>query len=132
MIILTENFKLIGLMMGLYLISYIINTLLGVYHNINVLKEMFDKNKLIEGGIKAGIILITSLLLTLSVSILPLAINELGIEVSQETLNGISITTICVVMVTAILKYLKDALKKFYEILGCGKTDTNNEEKTDT
>lgn len=127
-----ENFKLIGLMMILYLISYIINTLLGIYNNTNLLKEMFDRNKLIDGSIKAGIILIASTFFTFSISTLPILINELGIEISQEALDGISITSICIIMVTSILKYLKDALQKFYNIIifNDNKDSTNKETNT--
>lgn len=112
------NLMLIGILVLMYLGSLALNTLLGTYHSISNLKETFAKEKLISGLIRGGIVLLGSLGITVLISLLPEILAAFGIAAEATLIEGISIAAIAGVMGSTILRYLGDALKKFYTILG--------------
>lgn len=114
---LLENLRLMGILALLFVLSFTTNTLLGVYYQIRLVKEKFSKEKLFEGLAKGGIILVAGLFITLSLSLLPFGLTEIGITLDETLLEGVNITAVCGVIVTGTIRYLKDALTKFYSIL---------------
>lgn len=123
---LLNNVMLIGILTIMFLGSVLLNTLLGTYHNISQLKTEFSKEKLISGLVKSGIVLIGALALTAFVSLLPEVLAAFGIAADSTLIEGISVAAIGGVMGSTIVRYLGDALKKFYVILGY-----KNEEEVD-
>ena len=121
---LLENLKLMGILALLFVLSFTTNTILGTYYQVNLLKEQFSKEKFFKGLAKGAIILIAGLFITLSLSLLPFGLNEIGITLDEAVLEGVNITAVCGVVVTGTVRYLKDALNKFYSIL----THVNTEE----
>lgn len=115
---LLNNLMLIAILVLMYLGSLILNTLLGTYHSISNLKETFTKEKLISGLIRGGIVLLGSLGITVLISLLPEVLAIFGIAAEATLIEGISIAAIAGVMGSTILRYLGDAIKKFYTILG--------------
>lgn len=113
-----NNLALVGMLTVMYLGSVVLNTLLGVYNNISQLKDEFSKEKLINGLVKSGIALIGSLGITLFITLLPQILTYFGIAADSVVIESISVAAIAGVMGSSILKYLSDALKKFYTILG--------------
>lgn len=114
---LLNNLQLMGILIAMYVGAFGANTLLGIYSNLAQAKEQFSKEKLIQGLIKGVIVLIGSLAITVIISLLPDTLTALGITVEDGMLEGISMVAIAGVMVTTILRYLKDAMSKFYAIL---------------
>lgn len=114
---LLNNLQLMGILIAMYVGAFGANTLLGIYSNLAQAKEQFSKEKLIQGLIKGVIVLIGSLAITIIISLLPDTLTTLGISVEDGMLEGISMVAIAGVMVTTILRYLKDAMSKFYAIL---------------
>lgn len=114
---LLNNLRLMGILIAMYVGSFGANVLLGLYENISLAKEEFSKEKLINGLCKGGIVLLGSLLITIIISLLPDTLAAIGITVEEGMLDGISIVAIAGVMVSTILRYLKDAIGKFYTIL---------------
>lgn len=115
---LLNNVMLIGILTIMFLGSVLLNTLLGTYHNISQLKTEFNKEKLISGLVKSGIVLVGALALTTFVSLLPEVLAAFGIAADSTLIEGISVAAIGGVMGSTIVRYLGDALKKFYVILG--------------
>lgn len=115
---LLSNLMLIAILVLMYLGSLALNTVLGTYHNISNLKETFTKEKLISGLIRGGIVLLGSLGITVLISLLPEVLAIFGIAAEATLIEGISIAAIAGVMGSTILRYLGDAIKKFYTILG--------------
>lgn len=115
---LLNNVMLIGILTIMFLGSVLLNTLLGTYHNISQLKTEFSKEKLISGLVKSVIVLVGALVLTTFVSLLPEVLAVFGIAADSTLIEGISIAAIGGVMGSTIVRYLGDALKKFYVILG--------------
>lgn len=114
---LLNNIKLIGVLLAMYIVSFGVNVLFGVYYNTKSIKEQFSKEKLIEGLTKGAIVLIGGLLITTSISMLPSLVESLGITVEDGLFEGVSIAGVAGVLLTMTIRYLKDAITKFYAIL---------------
>ena len=121
--LLLSNLALIGTLVFMYLGSLILNTVLGAYHNINDLKEGFSKEKLIQGAIKGGSILVGALGVTVLISLLPEILVVFGVPAETLLIEELSSVAIAGVMGSTIVRYLGDALKKFYTIIGYNKED---------
>lgn len=114
---LLNNLKLIGVLLAMYIVSFGVNILFGIYYNTKSIKEQFSKEKLIEGLTKGIIILIGGLLITISISMLPSLVESLGITVEDGLFEGVSVAGVAGVLLTMTIRYLKDAITKFYAIL---------------
>lgn len=114
---LVSNFKLIGILMAMYIGSFGANVILGIYSSIAGAKEEFSKEKLIQGLIRGLIVLLGCFAITCIISLLPDMVSALGVTIEDGALEGISITAMSGVIVSMIFRYLKDALQKFYTIL---------------
>lgn len=114
---LLQNLQLIGILILAFLGSLGINTLLGIYYNLNTLKEQFSKEKLLTGLARGGIILVSGLAITVIVSLLPQILNQFGITADTNLFENISTVAMAGILTSTIAHYLTDALKKFYTIL---------------
>lgn len=114
---LLNNLELIGILILMYVGAAGANILLGMYNNISNLKERFSKEKLIAGLTRCGIVLVGSLLITVIISLLPDILKALGVQTDANLFDGISIVAIAGVLSSVIVRYLKDAVSKFYSIL---------------
>lgn len=121
--LLIENVLLITILVFMYLGSLVANTVLGTYHNIANLKESFSKEKLISGLIRGGIVLGGALMITVIISLLPEVLAAFGITAEAALFEGISVIAMGGVLASTIVRYLGDAVKKLYVILG-NKTTT--------
>ena len=121
--VLLNNILLIIVLVFMYLGSLALNTLLGAYHNISNLRESFSKEKLIQGAFRGGVVLISSLGITVLISLLPEVLTAFGIPTETALIEGLSSAAIAGVMGSTIVRYLSDALKKFYTILGYNKEE---------
>lgn len=121
--VLLGNIVLIAVLVFMYLGSLVLNTVLGTYHNISNLKENFSKEKLIAGAIRGGIVLVGALGITVLISLLPEVLAAFGLAAETALIEGLSTAAIAGVMGSTILRYLGDALKKFYTILGYNKEE---------
>ena len=120
---LLNNLLLITVLVIMYLGSLLLNTLLGTYHNISNLKEQFSKEKLISGGIRGVIVLIGALGMTAMISLLPGILAAFGIAAETALIEGLSVAAMAGIMGSTVVRYLGDALKKFYIILGYNKEE---------
>lgn len=127
--LLIKNLELITILIGTFLGSLGINTLLGIYYNLNTIKERFSKEKLIKGLARGGIILVAGVAITVIVSLLPEILNGFGITAESGLFDNISVVAMAGVLVSTIVRYLGDALKKFYAILNSHSEPEPEEEK---
>ena len=121
--VLTKNMQLIGILIVAYLGSLGINTLLGLYYNIHSIKEEFSISKLLEGLARGAIILVSGLAITAVISLLPVILESFGISADNALFENVSVIAMAGIIVSTIIKYLSDALKKFYAILGANKEE---------
>ena len=127
--VLLQNLQLIGILVLIYLGSLGINTILGIYYNLKTVKEVFSKEKLLAGLTRGGIILLGGIVITVIVSLLPVVLKNFGITADNQLFENISIVSMASILVSTIIRYLKEALEKFYSILGFKKEEEENEEK---
>lgn len=116
--ILLSNLFFILVLVIMYLCSLGVNTILGLYNNIGLVKENFSKEKLFKGLIRGGITLLGALVITVNISLIPTVLASLGITAEAALFETISIAGIGTVLISATSRYLSDAVKKLYTILG--------------
>ena len=116
--VLLSNLSVIGILVCMYLGSFVINTFLGLYYNIGSIKETFSKEKLLSGLYKGGIILFGALFLTVIISLLPEVLSIFGLAAESAMIENISVAAMGGVLASAIVKYLSDAVKKLYTLMG--------------
>ena len=125
---LLNNLALISILIIMYLASMLTNTILGLYNNISNIKESFSKQKLFSGLIKGGITLAGALAIAVIISLLPDVLLAFGIQSESNILESISIAAMCGVIASAVVRYMSDAIKKLYEILGMRMNDETERE----
>lgn len=126
--VLVQNLQLIGILILTYLGSLGVNTLLGVYYNLNTIKETFSSKKLFKGLARGGITLLGGVIITAIISLLPVILKGFGVSAENQLFENVSVVAMAGVLVSTIIRYLKDALQKFYAILG-SHTEPEKEEK---
>lgn len=114
--IIIENLELVGIAMGLFVGSVAANTLLGLYNNIKILMRPFDKQRLIDTGLKTGCLVVSIILMVLVVTVMPVFCNNVGFPIPDEYIDVFSNLTIIGAAVIPSCKYLKDAYDKLCNI----------------
>ena len=115
---LLNNLALISILVIMYLASMLTNTVLGLYNNISNIRESFSKEKLISGLVKGGITLIGALAIASIISLLPDVLLAFGIQSEDNILESISVAAMGGVIASTVVRYMGDAIKKLYEIIG--------------
>lgn len=115
--VIMENLKLIGIAMALFVGAVAANTLLGLYNNVCILLQPFDKNKLINTGLKTACVAVGTTLLVVVVTLLPLFCSEVGLTIPDEYIDVFNNLTIIGAAVFPTCKYVKDAYDKLCNIL---------------
>ena len=114
--IIIENLELVGIAMGLFVGSVAANTLLGLYNNIKILMQPFEKQRLIDTALKTGCLVISIILMVLVVTVMPVFCNNVGFPIPDEYIEVFSNLTIIGAAVIPSCKYLKDAYDKLRNI----------------
>lgn len=125
---LLNNLALISILIIMYLASMLTNTILGLYNNISNIKESFSKQKLFSGLIKGGITLAGALAIAAIISLLPDVLLAFGIQSESNILESISVAAMGGIIASAVVRYMSDAIKKLYEILGMRMSDETERE----
>ena len=114
--IILENLKLVGIAMGLFVGSVAANTLLGLYNNIKILMQPFEKQRLIDTALKTGCLVASITLMVLVVTVMPVFCDNVGFPIPEEYIDVFSNMTIIGAAVIPSCKYLKDAYDKLCNI----------------
>ena len=114
--IILENLKLVGIAMGLFVGSVAANTLLGLYNNIKILMQPFEKQRLIDTALKTGCLVASITLMVLVVTVMPVFCDNVGFPIPEEYIDVFSNLTIIGAAVIPSCKYLKDAYDKLCNI----------------
>ena len=73
-----DNLKLVGIAMAIFAGSVAANTLLGLYNNIRILLQPFDKKRLIDTALKTGVLVISIPILVCVITTMPECCNHVG------------------------------------------------------
>ena len=114
--IIIENLELVGIAMGLFVGSVADNTLLGLYNNIKILMQPFEKQRLIDTALKTGCLVASIILMVLVVTVMPVFCDNVGFPIPEEYIDVFSNLTIIGAAVIPSCKYLKDAYDKLCNI----------------
>ena len=114
--IIIENLELVGIAMGLFVGSVAANTLLGLYNNIKILMQPFEKQRLIDTALKTGCLVVSITLMVLVVTVMPVFCDSVGFPIPEEYIDVFSNLTIIGAAVIPSCKYLKDAYNKLCNI----------------
>ena len=111
-----DNLKLVGIAMAIFAGSVAANTLLGLYNNIKILMQPFEKQRLIDTALKTGCLVASITLMVLVVTVMPVFCDNVGFPIPEEYIDVFSNLTIIGAAVIPSCKYLKDAYDKLCNI----------------
>lgn len=122
------NLVNIGWAMLIFLCAYLSNMAFSLYYNIKILLEPFDKQKVINSGLKVAAFVIGLTLLCLAITTLPLFANMVGWAIPAEYADIFSDIVIIGAVLMVSCKYITEAFTKFKAILDFKKEDSTNDE----
>ena len=112
------NLEQVGIGALLFLVAYVSNILLGAWRNVNINGDNFNWSKIGQSALKFVVLGLGIGLLSIVVSVLPVFITYIGIEIAPETLASIDAIVIVGAFTTATLRYVVDCIDKLKEVLG--------------
>lgn len=119
----------IGWAMLIFLCAYLSNVAFSMYYNIKILLEPFDKQKIINSGLKITAFVIGLTLLCLSITTLPLFADMVGWAIPAEYADIFSDIVIIGAVLMVSCKYILEAFTKFKAILDFKKEVSYDESK---
>lgn len=117
MMIVIDNLEKVGMGVALFLGAYISNICLGTWRNVKIEGYDFDWRLLGQSVIKFIVLGVGIGLMSIVVSILPLYMTYVGIDISDEAMQVFDSIVIVAAFMTAAVKYVKDAYSKLKDIL---------------
>ena len=123
-----DNMTVIIAMVCLFALSWLANFCLSVYNNIKQIGESFDKSKLLNGIEKLICIIVGLFLLTVVLSAIPIILDYAGLNISEGLIEGLEMVAIITPLGTAIIKYAKESITTFNDIVGYNKLFIEDEE----
>lgn len=112
------NLEKVGVGVALFLGAYVANIFLGTWANVKIQGYEFDWKLILQSIVKFIVLGIGVGLLSIVVSVMPMYLTYVGIEIGAETMETIDSIVIIGAFVTATIKYITDAISKIKTILG--------------
>lgn len=123
-----DNLINVAYALMLFLCAYVSNMCFSMYLNIKLLKQKFDKNKLLNSLIKAGVFLVGLTLLTIVFTVLPIFAEIMSWDIPQEFIEMFSGIVIIATFLYVTCKYAVEAITKFNAILGYKEEEADEED----
>lgn len=117
MTIVLLNLEKVGVGVALFLGAYLSNILLGIWSNVKIEGYDFDWKLIVQSLVKFVVLGLGVGILSVVVSIIPMYLTYIGIEIGAETMETIDSMVIIGAFATATIKYVTDALSKIKAIL---------------
>ncbi len=111
------NLTYVGIGALLFLVAYMSNMAFSLYYNIRMLREKFDKNKIVDSALRVTTIVVGLALLCIAITTIPAFATYVGLDISPEYAEIFSNLAILVLFVTSACKYVLEAYTKFKKIL---------------
>lgn len=112
------NLEKIGIGAILFLSAYVANILLGAWKNVKIEGYEFNWRLIAQSIIKFIVLGVGVGLLSIVISIIPMYLTYIGIEIGAETMEIIDSMVIISAFITATIKYVADSIAKIKAILG--------------
>lgn len=111
------NLEKVGFGILLFLGAYLSNMCLGAWRNVKIEGCEFDWRLILQSIMKFVVLGFGIGLMSIVVSILPVYMEYVGIEIADETMKVFDSIVIITAFVLACIKYVKDAYDKLKDIL---------------
>lgn len=118
-----ENLTSVGIALAIYAGSWIANTAVKLYYNIQILDQEFDGNKFRVSLLKVLSFLVSMTLQVTCITAIPLFINEVGFSIPETYIDVFNVLIIIQVIITVAIQYLAEAFTALKDILGYKKTE---------
>lgn len=112
------NLEQVGIGILLFLAAYVSNMFLGAWRNVSLSGDNFDWTKIAQSIIKFVVLGLGIGLLSIAISVVPMYITYVGLEIAPETLESIDSLVIIGSFLTATLRYVVDCISKIKDLLG--------------
>lgn len=112
------NLEKVGFGVALFLGAYIANIFLGTWANVKIQGYEFDWKLIAQSVVKFIVLGVGVSLLSIVVSVIPMYLTYVGIEIGAETMETIDSMVIIGAFATATIKYIADGVSKIKTILG--------------
>ena len=111
-----EALSNVGVALLLFCIFWLSNFCLSLYYNIGVLKERFDKAKLILGLQKLLAVFLGLLFLVVGLTLMPEFMKYVGFGIKDEWIELFDKVGILSIIITSCLTYGKEAIETLRRI----------------
>lgn len=118
MTIVLLNLEKVGVGVALFLGAYLSNILLGIWSNVKIEGYDFDWKLIAQSLVKFVVLGLGVGLLSVVVSVIPMYLTYVGVEIGQETMETIDGLVIIGSFLTATIRYVADSIAKIKAILG--------------
>jgi hypothetical protein len=115
--VILQNITYVSIAFGIFFICVIANIIASVFYNTNNLKQVFDVKRLFTGFIKMISVGITTAILAIVASLLPIVIQIFSIDIPDNVENTYTVIAIGLLYFNAIRKYFTEAFNTIKEIL---------------
>ena len=123
--IILQNLINTGIGMLLFVGAYASNMAFSLWYNIKMLNQEFEKEKLINSGIKIAVFGVGTTLLVMVVTTLPLFADKVGFAIPAEYEEIFSNLVIVAVFLTSACRYAFEAYNKLKLVLFSDKNEEN-------
>lgn len=117
-----ENLTRVGIALAIYAGSWVANTAVKLYYNIQILDQSFDKDKFRVSLLKVLSFLVSMTLQVTCITAIPLFVNEVGFAIPDTYIDIFNVLIIIQVIITVAIQYLAEAFTALKDILGYNKT----------
>lgn len=111
------NLRNVGFGLLLFALAYLANMLFAIWRNIKVLGQTYDKQRIIDSGLKLLCFGGGLVLLCVVVTTLPIFANAVGWDIPEMYKNAFSAIVIAGLFLSASCKYALDAFNAMKAIL---------------
>ena len=123
MTVVIVNLEKVGIGAALFLGAYLANILLGIWSNVKIEGYEFDWKLIVQSLVKFVVLGVGVSILSVVVSIVPMYLTYIGIEIGAETMETIDSMVIVGAFLTATIRYIADAINKVKVILEVSTTE---------
>lgn len=117
-----ENLIRVGIALAIYAGSWVANTAVKLYYNIQILDQPFDGNKFRVSLLKVLSFLVSMTLQVTCITAIPLFVNEVGFAIPETYIDVFNVLIIVQVIITVAIQYLAEAFTALKDILGYNNT----------
>lgn len=122
-----QNLINVGIALLLYAGSWIANTAVKLYYNIQILEEPFDSHKFKVSLLKVLSFLVSMTLQVTCITAIPLFINEVGFAIPETYIDVFNVIVIIQVIITVAIQYLVEAFNALKDILKYNSTEAKQQ-----